>query len=386
MVVPPIQVFVSYSRTDQRWIREDSLIPWLARSLKKDKVDLWWDKEGILPGDEFRRLIEREIDRSLIALLLVSQEFLNSEFIERVELTRVEARAHAGQMTVIPILLEPCVWEELEFLSGRQMLPGKPTPLINYTESDREWAEVRAEILGGIRRAVARFRAGVIESAVAAESPSANKPSSGAGSAPLPAPAGGKVAPMPSRQSPEEDLKQVVGVLGGPPGTIDEDKAGGGIPASGTLNRESTAPTDVPTADVTEELVSRFGLPRQRITLGEHVVYYFYDNLLVKTNAGPGERLFVFKPLSRSEDGSAERASIPSYQGWVPPDSLTAHAIALGKLMKGLRIEEVVLIGGAPSYVSEHMGIGPYWNWSHPALGLLQFTIAGESLVLSRVP
>jgi hypothetical protein len=152
------QIFVSYAREDNRWLQEDSLIPWLARSLKKDGVDLWWDREGILPGDEFRTLIEDKIDESAVALLLVSQEFLNSEFIEHVELRRIEARANLGELVAIPILLEPCGWEELAFLSNRQMLPGKATPLIDYVANERDWVNVRAEILDGIRRKVSRLR------------------------------------------------------------------------------------------------------------------------------------------------------------------------------------------------------------------------------------
>jgi WD40 repeat protein len=152
------QIFVSYAREDSRWLQEDSLIPWLARSLKKDGVDLWWDREGILPGDEFRELIEKKIDESAVAILLVSQEFLNSEFIEHVELRRIETRANLGELVAIPILLEPCGWDELQFLSNRQMLPGKATPLINYLANERDWVNVRAEILDGIRRKVSRLR------------------------------------------------------------------------------------------------------------------------------------------------------------------------------------------------------------------------------------
>src|ERR1019366_2465821 len=98
-----------------------------------------------------------EIDRSALALLLVSQEFLNSDFIEKIELPRIQARAQRGEMVVIPILLEPCAWDELEFLSSRQMLPGKPTPLSDYAATEREWVNVRAEILAGVRRAVSRL-------------------------------------------------------------------------------------------------------------------------------------------------------------------------------------------------------------------------------------
>jgi formylglycine-generating enzyme required for sulfatase activity len=153
----PVRIFVSYSRHDSRWLQQDSLLPWLARSLRRDGVEVWWDKEGLAPGDEFRTRIESEIDRSAFALLLVSQEFLVSDFIEKIELPRIQARAQRGEMVVIPILLEPCARDELELLSSRQMLPGKPTPLIDYVATERDWKYVRAEVLAGVRRAVSRL-------------------------------------------------------------------------------------------------------------------------------------------------------------------------------------------------------------------------------------
>ncbi len=148
-----VRIFVSYSHEDGCWLREDSLIPWLARSLRKD-AEIWYDRDGLHPGVEFRKRIEDEIDRSDIAILLVSQGFLNSEFIEEVELPRIIARVDRNEMLAVPILVEPCSWEENEFLSARQMMPGKPTPLINYVESPAQWANVRAEILAGIKKTI----------------------------------------------------------------------------------------------------------------------------------------------------------------------------------------------------------------------------------------
>jgi formylglycine-generating enzyme required for sulfatase activity len=156
----PLRIFVSYAREDKEWLDPNNpckLIPFLEESLKKLNVVFWYDAELIV-GDEFRRLIEAEIDRAQIALLLVSQSFLNSEFIETVELPRIENRARRQQMIVVPILVERCEWSESPALADRQMVPvGKP--LINYTESKPEWAEVRAEILAGLKTQVKRIRA-----------------------------------------------------------------------------------------------------------------------------------------------------------------------------------------------------------------------------------
>lgn len=153
-----VRVFVSYAREDRRWLDPDyrySLIPFLMESLRRHNVVFWFDKE-LKPGDEFRQLIESEIDQSQIALLIVSQSFLNSEFIENREMPRIAERARLGKMIVVPVLVEPCDWSEYPFLADRQMVPS--SPLIEYTESEPQWAKVRFQILDGLKAQLKRIR------------------------------------------------------------------------------------------------------------------------------------------------------------------------------------------------------------------------------------
>ena len=154
------RVFVSYAREDKKWFDRDyrfNLIPFLIESLKKQNVVFWYDND-LRPGDEFRRHIEAEIDQAQIALLIVSQAFLNSEFIEQHEMSRIANRASLGQMIIVPVLVEPCDWSEYPILADRQMVPGA-MPLIDFTESDPKWAKVKSEILDGLKTQIKRIRA-----------------------------------------------------------------------------------------------------------------------------------------------------------------------------------------------------------------------------------
>ena len=103
-----------------------------------------------------RAAILDAIDAAQFALLLVSEAFFASDFIRDVELPRILQRAEEDGLVVIPILLEPCDWQSFEYVASRQMLPGRPTPLINYTSSDREWVYARDQVLSGIRRRLRR--------------------------------------------------------------------------------------------------------------------------------------------------------------------------------------------------------------------------------------
>jgi WD40 repeat protein len=151
-------IFVSYSHLDRKWCDPQAaypLIPWLENALRRDGVTLWYDRSddaGILPGAPFRDAILNAIDGAQVALLLVSEAFFASDFIRDVELPRILDRAKADDLVVIPILLEPCDWQSFEYVASRQMLPGEPTPLINFTGSDREWVNARDQVLSGIRR------------------------------------------------------------------------------------------------------------------------------------------------------------------------------------------------------------------------------------------
>jgi len=155
------RIFVSYAREDAKWLDKNnphSLIPYLVESLHRHNVTFWFDKE-LKGGDVFERHIATEIDNSQIALLIVSQCFLNSEFIENKEMPRIAERAKQGKMIVVPVLVEPCDWSDYSFLADRQMVPG-PMPLIEYTESEAKWAKVKFQILDGLKAQVKRMSDG----------------------------------------------------------------------------------------------------------------------------------------------------------------------------------------------------------------------------------
>lgn len=156
---PKVNIFVGYAHEDKRWFDQEyrfNLIPFLKESLRRDNTEFWYDKE-LMGGDEYKRRIESEINKAQIALLMVSQHFLNSEFIETFELPRIAARAERKELVVIPVLVEPCAWHDYPFLADRQMVPSS-SPLIHHTESEPRWADVRFEILDGLRRQVKRSR------------------------------------------------------------------------------------------------------------------------------------------------------------------------------------------------------------------------------------
>jgi WD40 repeat protein len=94
-------VFVSYAREDAEWLRKISVM--LKPEVRNRRMQLWSDT-AIGTGRRWRPEIEDAIARADVALLLVSSDFLASDFIMDVELPALIKRG----VPLVPVLLRPC--------------------------------------------------------------------------------------------------------------------------------------------------------------------------------------------------------------------------------------------------------------------------------------
>ena len=112
-----IIVFVSYSHQDASYLERDSLLGFL-KGLEKDDIELWTDRT-IRPGELWDEVIKTTIQNADIALVLVSQGFLDSEYCQNVEIRNFLAH----KTHLFPVILSPCEWRRHEWLKSRQFLP-----------------------------------------------------------------------------------------------------------------------------------------------------------------------------------------------------------------------------------------------------------------------
>ncbi|MCF7859130.1 MAG: toll/interleukin-1 receptor domain-containing protein [Candidatus Cloacimonetes bacterium] len=159
-----INIFVSYSHKNYSWIdKEDefNLVPYLAESLKYHKVKIWYDPDlKTLPGIDYERKIISEINKAQIAILLLSQDFINSDFINKIELPEIKKRNQNGTLEIVPILVEPWFISDLHpaaWLVKTQIIPGTPTALSDYTDSRRNFLKARKTILASMERIISRI-------------------------------------------------------------------------------------------------------------------------------------------------------------------------------------------------------------------------------------
>ncbi len=88
-------VFVSYAHKDRKWA--DELVTFLAPWIRDKRVDLW-DDSRIRPGDDWETEIRNAIEEASVAVLLVTKDFLASDFIMKYELPILMERSRRKQV------------------------------------------------------------------------------------------------------------------------------------------------------------------------------------------------------------------------------------------------------------------------------------------------
>ena len=152
-----VRVFVSYSRKDQRYLADDSLLGFLKGLSAEAGVEFWTD-ERITAGSLWNDEIRTRLEQSDIALVLVSQPFLDSPFCTQTEIESFLDSCRKRGLLIFPIVLSPCEWEHYEWLATRQFLPGGTETIEeHYTEPGKQkrlFLRIRKEL----RKAVDRVR------------------------------------------------------------------------------------------------------------------------------------------------------------------------------------------------------------------------------------
>ncbi len=139
----PISVFVCYAHKDEKY--RNDLEKHLALSKRTGMIALWHDRR-IEPGANFDSCIESNLKTAQIVLLLVSADFLNSDYCYGVELKFAMQRHAAGNARVIPVIVRPCNWSDAPF--GRlQALPKDAVPVASWSSEDEAFTDVAKGIV-----------------------------------------------------------------------------------------------------------------------------------------------------------------------------------------------------------------------------------------------
>lgn len=128
-------VFVSYSHADSKYL--DRLKIHLKPFEKSGLIDLWSDTK-INAGEKWKDKIESALEKSAIAILLVSADFLASDFIVDNELPPLLLAAEEKGKIILPVILRPCRFTRDKNLSKFQAINDPKNPLSKLDENDKE--------------------------------------------------------------------------------------------------------------------------------------------------------------------------------------------------------------------------------------------------------
>jgi len=170
-VAPPMQiaggfVFICYARADnssndpkKRWL--DRLLEFLHPLVRYEKLLLWSDKK-IKIGEAWHTVIQRQLDCSKVAVLLISPAFLASDYIARSELPVLLKHTGDRGLKILPVIISPCLYEESRFrypdwetgpeelsLGSLQSInpPSKTLDEMTEAEQNREFLKIAQQVV-----------------------------------------------------------------------------------------------------------------------------------------------------------------------------------------------------------------------------------------------
>jgi hypothetical protein len=155
MASEPVSIFFSYSRKDEALMRE--LESHLATLRRSNLISSWHDG-CIIPGEEWEPQIKENLAKAKIILLLISVDFINSDYCYEVELTKAVERHTLKEAHVIPVILRDCDWQDLPIgdmcLGDLQALPKDALPIDDWTSRDKAFANIAR----GIRKTITQVQ------------------------------------------------------------------------------------------------------------------------------------------------------------------------------------------------------------------------------------
>lgn len=145
-----MKVFYCYSSEDERLRNE---LEKHLSMLRRQRIIEDWHFRKIISGKEWESVIDKNLDSSQIILLLVSPDFMNSDYCYDIEMKRAMDLRKAGQARVIPIILRAVDWNSAPF-SKLQALPKDAKPVTSWANIDEAFYDISM----GIRKACEEIR------------------------------------------------------------------------------------------------------------------------------------------------------------------------------------------------------------------------------------
>jgi hypothetical protein len=143
-------VFICYCNKDKKWLEEMRTM--LAPVIRRKVLSVWHDRK-IKPGEKWRSEIAKALRKTRVGVLLVTKNFLASEFINEVELKYLLRNAKTIGIKLLPVYVGHCMWKhsplaEVQFVNDTE----KPLGQYRGTNLDKHLKEVCEKIEKAYRK------------------------------------------------------------------------------------------------------------------------------------------------------------------------------------------------------------------------------------------
>jgi hypothetical protein len=143
----PPTLFFSYSHVDEA-LRNQLEVHLSA--LKRQGLIATWHDRRITAGTPVGPAIDRNLDAAQVILLLVSSDFIASDYCYEREMARAMERHEKGEARVIPVILRPCAWHDLPF--GKLLAaPRDGKPVTTRPNIDEAFLDVERAIRAAVK-------------------------------------------------------------------------------------------------------------------------------------------------------------------------------------------------------------------------------------------
>lgn len=144
----PITLLYSYSHKDEKL--RDELATHLAILKRQGLIKEWHDRR-IAGGEEWEDVIDAHLESANVILLLVSADFIASDYCWGKEMARALERHESHEAYIIPVIIRPVDWSAAPF-GKLQALPRNARPVTMWNNRDAAWLDITK----GIRKQMSR--------------------------------------------------------------------------------------------------------------------------------------------------------------------------------------------------------------------------------------
>ena len=158
------RVFFSYCHADEKL--RDQLEVQLSMLKRQGVIETWHDRR-IGAGQDFANEIDDHVNSDEIVLLLVSPDFIASNYCYEIEMRRAMERHELGEAVVIPVILRPCEWTQAPF-GKLNAVPRDGVPVTRSVDIDEALLQVARAVRDAANRWNGNAPAGTAATARAA--------------------------------------------------------------------------------------------------------------------------------------------------------------------------------------------------------------------------